>query len=314
MDRPIQSEESAMERIRRLLDRDGSEPVTDCRPARPSDAPALMELEAAARWAYATDDAEKRAELLAGGLSRVWPREGRLHAAVLAGAEWAPVALLRAVMARSREALAPFLAGTLPALERDLAEAGAQWSAIISPPDWLARALGRHGYAAFCDVVVYRLESLTPGVLGNPDILIREATTADWAAILTVDEAAFEPFWRYPPALVGASLIECPQRLVAIEGGTVVGYLFASRHAGRMHIDRLGVHPRWQGHGVGLRLMTTALDSAYRDGATTATLNTQADNYTSRRLYERLGFGLTPQHFAYWAHPLAALTDKDCVT
>jgi ribosomal protein S18 acetylase RimI-like enzyme len=184
----------------------------------------------------------------------------------------------------------------------------------VVPPEWLSRCLAARGYVLAAEIVNYRLRRPCPGVLGNADVLVRQAELADQDAMLAVDRDAFVPLWRYPASQMADNLAACRQRLVAVEGGAVIGYLLAAQQGDHLHINRVAVHPIWQGRGVGLRLMTTALDTAYRDGVAAVTLNTQADNRASRRLYEQLGFTAAPQQLPFWTHDLFTVNDKDSVT
>ena len=60
-------------------------------------------------------------------------------------------------------------------------------------------------------------------------------------------------------------------------------------HAGTL---TLGVHPRWQGRGIGRLLLGAALDWADRVGIERMELNVLADNHRAVRLYEHHGFVL----------------------
>jgi ribosomal-protein-alanine N-acetyltransferase len=83
-----------------------------------------------------------------------------------------------------------------------------------------------------------------------------------------------------------------------IEG--VVGYIEGEALQPLAHINRIGVHPRYQGRGVGALLLHDALDVFWRLGAGRVTLNTQSDNDSSQRLYRRFGFKPTGDVVKAW--------------
>ena len=56
------------------------------------------------------------------------------------------------------------------------------------------------------------------------------------------------------------------------------------------HLARLAVDPRWQGRGVGHRLVEDMLKTFSAIGVTTFSVNTQASNSQSLSLYHSLGF------------------------
>ena len=80
----------------------------------------------------------------------------------------------------------------------------------------------------------------------------------------------------------------------------VVGYIEGESQVTLAHINRIAVHPRYQGRGVGALLLQDALDGFWRLGAERVTLNTQSDNDSSQRLYHRFGFKPTGDVVIAW--------------
>ena len=60
-------------------------------------------------------------------------------------------------------------------------------------------------------------------------------------------------------------------------------------------IEPLGVHPDYQGHGIGAQLLYQAIIDTLTRGVNLITLNTQENNYRSHALYKRFGFVQTDQ-------------------
>jgi ribosomal-protein-alanine N-acetyltransferase len=120
---------------------------------------------------------------------------------------------------------------------------------------------------------------------------IRRARRWERRAILAVDHAAFDPFWR----LDLVSLVEAIQATpvsrvrVAVDGG-IVGYAVTG-HAGDMgYVQRLAVSPGHQGRGLATALVDDALTWLRSRNATAASVNTQEANERALLLYERTGF------------------------
>jgi len=76
--------------------------------------------------------------------------------------------------------------------------------------------------------------------------------------------------------------------LKAMEKGRIVGSVNGFMQNGRCHIGRLMVHPEFQGHGIGSRLMD-AIEDRFAD-AQSWELFTGELSLGNIRLYERLGY------------------------
>jgi len=118
-----------------------------------------------------------------------------------------------------------------------------------------------------------------------------------WDEVLEVDRAAFAEFWRFDDLALVDALRATP--LVRFRGAArrwapVDGYAICGRAADRGYVQRLAVHPRAQGRGVGRRLLLDGLAWMVRQGATRALVNTQAGNRNALALYEAVGFRAEP--------------------
>jgi len=90
------------------------------------------------------------------------------------------------------------------------------------------------------------------------------------------------------------SLIADGQGHVALVDGRVVGWCDIQSTFGqaRAHVGILGIGllPDARGHGIGTRLLQSAIATAWSRGLTRIELTVRDDNTTARALYERLGF------------------------
>lgn len=73
-------------------------------------------------------------------------------------------------------------------------------------------------------------------------------------------------------------------------------YLGLTLFPGWGHLDRIAVHPGFQGEGMGQAALAFAVGRMLRRGARRIGLSTQRNNDRSRRLYERFGFRRAPSN------------------
>ncbi|ABW15350.1 ribosomal-protein-alanine acetyltransferase [Parafrankia sp. EAN1pec] len=78
--------------------------------------------------------------------------------------------------------------------------------------------------------------------------------------------------------------------LVAVAGGSIVGYAGLALQGDESYIQTIGVVPAMRGRHLGSRLMIAQLREARRRGARSCGLEVRTDNRPARALYTRLGF------------------------
>ena len=109
--------------------------------------------------------------------------------------------------------------------------------------------------------------------------------------LLAIDHAAFDWLWINSQAEfshVGWSPdVELWGQFAESQ---LISYLETTHYGRWGHIDRLAVHPNWQGQGLGNDLTRFGVDRLMSHGAGTVGLSTQLDNGRSQRLYEKIGF------------------------
>jgi GNAT superfamily N-acetyltransferase len=127
----------------------------------------------------------------------------------------------------------------------------------------------------------------------------RRARRRDRKSVLTVDSAAFSPFWRLDRGGLLEALDAVPSTRFRVNGrGHVVGYAVAGRSGQQGYLQRLAVHPDHQGAGHGRALVADALRWMQRRGALSAAVNTQLGNEAALTLYTCAGFRLQPAGLA----------------
>lgn len=91
--------------------------------------------------------------------------------------------------------------------------------------------------------------------------------------------------------------------LVALEGGTVAGYVGSQTVMGETDMMNIAVHPDYRRQGIGEALVYALMDRLKARGSRCLTLEVRASNGPAKRLYEKLGFALVGKRPRYYFHP-----------
>lgn len=130
---------------------------------------------------------------------------------------------------------------------------------------------------------------------GNRQALVRPVALGDIPALLTIEQACFEDFWRYD-ALTFEEIMNTHPYFVVVEWeGKVIGYQFNALDDEFGYLVRIAVHPSASGKAIGVRLMSEAINFFKQANVLRIMLNTQEDNIHAHRLYEWFGFVRVPQ-------------------
>ncbi|HEU4329095.1 MAG TPA: GNAT family N-acetyltransferase [Roseiflexaceae bacterium] len=209
------------------------------------------------------------------------------------------VTWLRALVVADEAPMGPAMDALLPpfhSLLRDQGIGSVFYAGDLSADSWALPTLQAHGYSRATEVIVYEKRQLDVPSTGNEQARVRRAQAVDLPDVLAIDAACFEPQWYKDESVLGPAIMgEAPFFVVAELEGRMVGFAFATSHFGGrlVHLVRIAVHPDWQGHALGVRLLTEVTDYARSLGADSLTLNTQLENHTAQRLYEWFGFRRT---------------------
>ena len=167
---------------------------------------------------------------------------------------------------------------------------------IAEPAHWIMPYLHDVGFTRVDDVITLVNRASSRVVVGTDSAQrchIKPADESDLSAVFSVDTAAFAEEWRYPLFVLEKALLSCSYFAVVEVGAHIVGYLFAIISDRDAHITRLAVHPDFQGYGLGTQLLQTAIGALRKDyGVNAISVNTQASNNTSQKLYQKNGFRL----------------------
>jgi ribosomal-protein-alanine N-acetyltransferase len=89
--------------------------------------------------------------------------------------------------------------------------------------------------------------------------------------------------------------------LVAVEGGSVLGYLMVAQHAEVWHILNVSVHQTRRGQGIGALMLESLFERANGRADRGFTLEVRVSNEPAIRLYRRMGFldgGVRPRYYS----------------
>jgi ribosomal-protein-alanine N-acetyltransferase len=230
-----------------------------------------------------------------GPLARV--TGGTLQAFALLNSLVPPTAWLGGfgVIWSERERYRQYLDLLLPELERRAAERGARmlyYSGTDLEANWLLDDLEARGLTLVTTLRSYDKVDLEIPAAGNAHMRVRPFAAGDLDGVLAVEQAAFEPLWRYdgPGFLEVQSLY--PYFVVAEDENGIAGYQFNAVDGPTGYLVRIAVQPGAEGRGVGTRLLAEAVRYFAREHVHAILLNTEESNHRAHRLYERFGFHL----------------------
>jgi ribosomal-protein-alanine N-acetyltransferase len=226
--------------------------------------------------------------------------EGQIAGLMLTVLEESPTVWLRVISAMTQRCLPLLLAASI-----ETAHAQACSGLVfLGDQHWVVSYLEQAGFRRTNQVVTLQQRGsweVHPGAAG---LHVRATTFADIDAIHAIDHAAFPPLWWYSRKVLKRAMDFAYSASVACLQAECVGYQISTLRQGRGHIVRLAVHPEWQQHGIGEQLVGEALVELEEARARIITVNTQADNGESLRLYHRLGFERAGQPWGVWFRPM----------
>ena len=167
------------------------------------------------------------------------------------------------------------------------------------PEQWIMNL----GFRQVNRIVTFFKEGTEIPSLPDNGIEIRNAEVTDMSELAALEEEAFHPLWRHSAQGLRLAFWQSQSFKLAEIGGRIVGFYYSVEGINResAHLVRITVARGLQNQGIGSALMASALDSFGRRGVRQVTLNTQVDNVSSHRLYQRFGFRRMEDELPVWA-------------
>lgn len=172
--------------------------------------------------------------------------------------------------------------------------------ALLVLRDWIVRYLEELGFHYAEDIVTLRRGAQPPARVPVDDLQLRFTHASDMPRIAEIDEAAFAPPWQLTEVELFQAQRVAALSTVAQRDHTVIGYQLTTLHLESAHLARLAVEPESQGQGVGGVLLADLIERLTRRGIRSITVNTQASNTRSQRLYTRFGFQRNGYDLPVW--------------
>ncbi len=240
-------------------------------------------------------------EHLADDLFVLAERDGTVVGALFAWPDESPMAWVRLAALDDTLDVDEWLDLTLPPVLDSLRRRGARGLAWMDYDGWNRPHLRARGFKLLAEVItLVKLDRSLLDTSTVADARLRPVTDADIPAVVAVDRAAFTPHWWYGESTMRRRAATSSHFTVAEVAGEVIGYTEGELRPPAAHLNRIAVHPAHQGYGIGALLLSDALRALWQRGADQITLNTQADNCYSRRLYRRFGFEPTGEVTTAW--------------
>lgn len=195
-----------------------------------------------------------------------------------------------------------------PEASRQVAGLGAETVAALALERWFYRLLERAGFQRTNAVLFMEWRGFQAPPSPETPAALRPMEEEDLGEVAGVDARAFAPLWQHSPRALRAALEQAAYATVAEMEGRLVGYQISTASAFGGHLARLAVSPEAQGLGIGQSLVADLIQAFLVRGINRITVNTQADNLRSQRLYTRLGFRPTGQRYPVFERSLSPVT------
>ncbi len=171
---------------------------------------------------------------------------------------------------------------------------------VLSPP--LPRSSSEAwksvGYREFVSLALMRAELIRRPAAPDHGIASGDV---DLDLLLSIDRAAFDDFWQFDEFGLREAIDATSTKVtLTITGpdGVPIAYAVVGLGQAISYLQRLAVHPDFQGAGMGRSLVRAALRAALGAGARAMVLNTQQDNQAAIALYRSEGFVVQPDGLA----------------
>jgi ribosomal-protein-alanine N-acetyltransferase len=173
--------------------------------------------------------------------------------------------------------------------------------ALLAVRDWIEDHALELGFKYQEDIITLARTGQNLPEARPSNLTIRAAEPYDLETLTRVDQTAFSPPWQLASDELRQAYRISASCTVAVNEGRIVGYQLSTLYFDGAHLARLAVIPQAQGTGVGNTLLSDVLKRFFRRGVFSMTLNTQASNVQSQRLYRHFGFRPNGYDLPYWS-------------
>lgn len=201
-----------------------------------------------------------------------------------------PVARLSAVAVADREEVSDVWQELWLNAEQYLRNRTMQFAYYVGEAPWLLEALAAQRFSQVNTLITYEKIQDEPLINGQSKARLRPLRPGDLATVAEIDAASFPLLWRYPAAMLEASLSPRARLVIAELDRRLVGYQLSTQEGNEGQIIRLAVLPEFRRQAVGSQLLADSLAAFRRSQVRRIVLNTQNDNLPAHKLYAKFGF------------------------
>jgi len=189
------------------------------------------------------------------------------------------------------------------AARTEIAAAGGALLAAIALKSWFQDILQESGFKVRQHIVLleWTAQPFSPKLL-PAGIKMRAMLPKDLDIVAQVDRDAFVPLWSNSVGTLQKAYEQALYASIAEEQGRAVGYQISTGNAFGAHLGRLAVRREAQARGIGEALTSDLMQHMRTRGLWRLTVNTQADNTASLKLYEKMGFVRTGEVYPVYTH------------
>ena len=192
--------------------------------------------------------------------------------------------------------------------QAEISQAGGARVAVIAMQSWFQQVLAASGFENRQRIVMLEWQ-YQPWVRREAQgIRLRQMTEADLPEVARVDHEAFDPLWRNSLETLRRAFSQSLLATVAETESGIIGYQLSTGGSHRAHLARLAVSPSMQGRGIGQTLVSDLFTALVNNGVYKLSVNTQSNNQTSLRLYQRMGFLRTGEQYPVYTCQVPANT------
>ena len=138
----------------------------------------------------------------------------------------------------------------------------------------------------YLDLAIQPLQEFRPVQAGYDELI---------EGMIALDHAAFPWLWRNSiEEFAWWMQQQFVEVAVGLIDGVVSSYYGITYFRSMGHLDRIAIHPDYQGRALGKETLSVAMQRMARMGLKRAALCTQETNAVSQKLYERAGFYRVP--------------------
>lgn len=161
----------------------------------------------------------------------------------------------------------------------------------LATSNWYENLLIENGFQVKNRLITLVTSQLT-GADREPFInqQIRPMRLSDLDEIGELDKLCFSAPWQFNQASLEKCYLLGAYSSLATIAEKPIAYQITTRFLDNLHLARVAVHPDWRGHGIAKALLYD-LKAHFEDNEIESiSVNTQAENLDSLRLYASLGF------------------------